>query len=700
MAVEMEIDVDNNKVKLSNMATEETLKKLIQAIENLSPGAGNSGPVKGAAKAAQQNVNKPEKVVLELQGFRKTVDEVADELGISFKKTREELSLFDAAIKDVTDITSSIIRFGHNTENTGLSLKSLDAGIEKLAKNLPTKFGKLAAEVIGAASHAIIGHTGNLLDAFDKLSRTGAVFSGNLYDIGRAAANAYIPLEKFTEILTNNSGNFTVFGGSVRTGTQRFVAISKEMANYRIQLKNLGIKELERGEILADLIAIEQRNHNFQTMSTNQQALAAVNFAYQLNALAAITGEDRKQIAKRLADRRKEAAIELRLTEIRQNASTEARVIIDSIEQMFSNVDGISDLISAGAKKLTPATDDGRNLLISPLGKAIHAITGQALDGAITFEQSLERISDASKDHANSFSQSFFDLEDYSKPAKQMAEFALAGKDIYQLRNEIETKYNNKFGEYVRDRVTLLDEETKTIKAAEAKIQEAERLIRIGFNASVEFATGKVIDASEKISTFAERFYNSSDTFEIGINKSKNAVDRFSEALDRASGKVLEPRDDTNKVWTEKLVDNIIEGVAHQYTRTMDYIRESIGGSESGHDPSEHIIEHVIDGSSLTKIGSTRDTNLVADSFGFEYGGIIRKPTLSMIGEGSSDEAVIPLKNNRTVPVDIDLKPIEDLSKNVERLIDMQNKKMDNKDVIAELKKLNKQTDRIVKLNS
>ena len=37
--------------------------------------------------------------------------------------------------------------------------------------------------------------------------------------------------------------------------------------------------------------------------------------------------------------------------------------------------------------------------------------------------------------------------------------------------------------------------------------------------------------------------------------------------------------------------------------------------------------------------------------FGFEEGGVIRQPTLSMIGEGATDEAVVPLANNRNVPV-------------------------------------------------
>ena len=89
-----------------------------------------------------------------------------------------------------------------------------------------------------------------------------------------------------------------------------------------------------------------------------------------------------------------------------------------------------------------------------------------------------------------------------------------------------------------------------------------------------------------------------------------------------------------------------------------------------------------------------------AHNYGFADGGIIRQPTLAMIGEGTNDEAVIPLKNNRSVPVDINLEPIAQLSRSVEQLVQNQNMKMDNTEIVTELKKLNKLTDKIMKLSS
>jgi len=90
----------------------------------------------------------------------------------------------------------------------------------------------------------------------------------------------------------------------------------------------------------------------------------------------------------------------------------------------------------------------------------------------------------------------------------------------------------------------------------------------------------------------------------------------------------------------------------------------------------------------------------IADAFGFESGGIIRQPTLSMIGEGSQDEAVVPLPNNRNIPVDIDLSAIDNLTKSVEKLVQLQGINSSNSDVVEELRKLNRQTGRVITLQS
>ena len=71
-----------------------------------------------------------------------------------------------------------------------------------------------------------------------------------------------------------------------------------------------------------------------------------------------------------------------------------------------------------------------------------------------------------------------------------------------------------------------------------------------------------------------------------------------------------------------------------------------------------------------------------------------------MIGEGGQDEAVVPLPNNRNIPVDIDLSPITQLTKSVEKLVEQGNMQRDTTEVVRELQKLNKQTGKVVTLQS
>ena len=79
---------------------------------------------------------------------------------------------------------------------------------------------------------------------------------------------------------------------------------------------------------------------------------------------------------------------------------------------------------------------------------------------------------------------------------------------------------------------------------------------------------------------------------------------------------------------------------------------------------------------------------------------LLDNPTLGMIGEGFQDEAVVPLPNNRNIPVDIDLSAIDNLTKSVEKLVQLQGGKGDNSEVVQELKNLNRKTGQIITLQS
>jgi phage-related minor tail protein len=39
--------------------------------------------------------------------------------------------------------------------------------------------------------------------------------------------------------------------------------------------------------------------------------------------------------------------------------------------------------------------------------------------------------------------------------------------------------------------------------------------------------------------------------------------------------------------------------------------------------------------------------------FGFADGGLVQSPTLSLVGEGVHNEAIVPLPNGRSIPVDL-----------------------------------------------
>ena len=69
-----------------------------------------------------------------------------------------------------------------------------------------------------------------------------------------------------------------------------------------------------------------------------------------------------------------------------------------------------------------------------------------------------------------------------------------------------------------------------------------------------------------------------------------------------------------------------------------------------------------------------------------------------MIGEGQSDEAVIPLDNNRNVPVNMNMGAIEELSRKIDRLAEAATGGGYDPTMTMEMRKFNRNAEKMVRL--
>ena len=305
----VEIDIDGNRVTLNDVATEETLKRLLDVMERQGGSSSGTSFVKDAAQTVTNTTKAQQKLTVELNGLTKSADDLAEELDDAADSAGGFGNKLMGFAQKVSDAAGDVIKFAGDTAGAGLNMQKVGGFAEQMGNKLPNIWSGL-----GAGAGVVIGHTANLADSFDQLTRTGAAFSGNLFDIERAAANSYLSLEQFGGIIRENSARLAVFGGTSKLRVQRFVTLNQELQKSRERLRYLGISAEESAELLGEYMTMQQRNTQFQGMSVRQQTQAAANFSEEITKLATLTGQDRKALAEKMAREKQAADIEIKLS--------------------------------------------------------------------------------------------------------------------------------------------------------------------------------------------------------------------------------------------------------------------------------------------------------------------------------------------------------------------------------------------------
>lgn len=755
----VEVNIDNNTVTLNDVATEGTLKRLVDKMESSSPGSTGGVGFKDAQAQVNKQAKSTKKLNVELKGLTKSADDLAEELDDAADKAGGFGNKLGNMADKVMGATEDIVKFGASTAGVGLNMKDVGSAVDRLGNAIP-----FAGAALGAAGGAIIAHTANLADSFDALTRSGATFSGSLFDIETAAAKSYLGLEQFTGIIRENSASLAVFGGTAALGAKRFVAINVAMnETSRDKLRMLGISAEESAELLGEYITMQQRNTQFASMSANQQALAAANFSEEITKLATLTGQDRKALAERMAREKQEANIELMLSEMSVKGNTDTRASLELMKNKFGEVPGAMDLVLRGMQGLTVgATAEGNQLLMSPMGQELNKLGLEMQNGSVKAEDVVKRMG-AIYDSQNSQFKGMRSLQGFSPIADQMNASVLALQGVNQQYKVISTTFKGDMDAYSKSLVPKVADDTKTVKQTQMMIEDVGKMTRLGINTVSQTAVSSMKTIVQDLKNLVDGVDMSPETkeglkkLETNISAAGGAALGFSKAANTAAktlGEIaVKSADDVAKAGATSAASGVAKGVAASGASTAAKIAGSlvkkipilgafasggIAAATSDQDTGVGVAAEgigagvgslsgaaagaaagAIAGSVVPLVGTAIGAIIggiaggiggdiggkklggwLADKFGFEDGGIVRQPTLGMIGEGASDEAVIPLPNGRQVPVDIDLKPIADLTKSVEKLIQMQTGSADNTEVVAELKKMNRQTGQIIKLSS
>jgi len=270
---------------LQNAASEATLLRLVAAMEKMGGStSGQSAAAKTqqlATAAQQQNTTATQ------QNTTQT------------KQSTAAVGNFSKSVQDATNRLASFARnaFTGTLEALGALSSELLLGGDKFSDFTKHLSG---VPIVGQTFHTLAGFLDKNIETYRSLSQVGATFGNDLFEMRKAAASAGLPLDQFAAAVQNNANLLAVFGESSSDGAKRFAEVSKNLRTGRVgqQLMAMGFTMADVNDSLISYMDIQSRNGRLESMSTQQLAEEAADYAMEMDRLSRLTGIQRKELEK------------------------------------------------------------------------------------------------------------------------------------------------------------------------------------------------------------------------------------------------------------------------------------------------------------------------------------------------------------------------------------------------------------------
>jgi hypothetical protein len=328
---------------LKGAATEATLQQLVKQLGGAASPTG--ARVTAAAAQTPKNV---QQLAKESKGL---VNEFKD-----LKKQHESLStaskMFAGQLVKGTDKFSNYTAaFTGYIQQFGLGFELLGKGLQLLVSEVDAQIGR-----------------------FRELSMVGADFGNSIFDSRYAAINAGLSLEEFSGQVQSNAKMFALLGGSTMGGVRRFQAISREIQlGFQPTLSRLGLTMNETNDLMTDYLDIQTGLGRAQDMSNDQLVQGTKKYITELDLLARITGQSRKEAAETQKQLANDKTLRLAMSAMGEDAGRELQTVLAAFKDDPEIQNAIKDVVVMGGSAIT---EEGMRLQ-------------QIMDGIVPFAQRL-----------------------------------------------------------------------------------------------------------------------------------------------------------------------------------------------------------------------------------------------------------------------------------------------------------------------
>jgi len=355
--------IGNDQVILDNAATEATLRLILQA--TLATTKAQKEAISGLAKNSGLDPSKVAAVHTQMNA-----------LG--------EAAVYTGAV--LGGLTAAGETFTRGINNASRVLGVLTSGegsisaVTKLFEGLPFGIGAVATGFTKLAEFQE-----KTFSTYQQLTNSGINFNGSLTDMRMAAANTYMTLDQFGNLLKSNSETFARLGGTANDGAMAFVKMSNQLLKSGAgdNLRALGYTTEEVNQGLASYLQMTGARNKQEMQNTTQITEAAAGYMEQLNGLAELTGKSRKE----QEDQLKQASL---------NAAWQSKLAKMSPEEKEKAIAGLNYALATGGKDAVEAFQ-AHAMKVPPLTKGAQAYTAMYSDAAAGLNKSADMIYDKTK---------------------------------------------------------------------------------------------------------------------------------------------------------------------------------------------------------------------------------------------------------------------------------------------------------------
>ena len=368
-------NIGNDYVELNNAATESTLQALLNAIQ------GNSAQVKNLANKSGVNTG-----------------------GTGNGPGNDNLKANNQTVAENTGVFQKLKTFGQGTAD---SFNKLDNVIKPLVSELlggkasvtlltdsftllADSFGKLnpllgvAADLFGR----LVRYQEENFQAYRTMTDAGVNFSGSLTDLRMAAANSYLTLSEFSNMVKNNSTSLAMMGTTVDEGAKKFGVMSNGLIKSKAgdTLLALGYTFEEINSGLLTFVKTTGNASNKQKASTEDLTKATTAYLIQLDAISQFTGVSRKQMEEDQKKAALNAAYQRKLASLAPAEA--AKLEAARAAASASGIKGAQDLVMSKALGFGPLTEASQMLVgvLPDAAQGIMNMTDTAMDNGSTMK--------------------------------------------------------------------------------------------------------------------------------------------------------------------------------------------------------------------------------------------------------------------------------------------------------------------------